>query len=137
MKKILSILLGSILSLTLASSVMAIGKVTGSIDSVNLSLDANGNGVINMADQVTFTASSNAGNNFVFMKCYQNGVFEVSSGSLNYSGPTFTTQPTGLYSGATDVTQPEDCTVELQTLWGNGHNRQFKTLATASFTVLP
>lgn len=109
------------------------GGSGGTISLVMVS-DANGNGLPNYGDQVTFAVSTTATSQpWVTAYCYQNGtlVYQQSNGIFPLSlGETFTLGPTPAWAGGA-----ADCTAYLQDWDSYSKNGKITNLASLDFSV--
>lgn len=104
---------------------------TGSISLAPLVYDANGNGLPNWKDVVTFNASTTAtANPYVNLMCYQNGTLVLSS-TLGYFPTALNTTYDFTLNSSWWTGGPAQCTAYLD-MWTK---QGWKHLASTSFPV--
>jgi hypothetical protein len=102
----------------------------GTIALAPLVYDANGNGLPNYGDTVTFDISTGATQPYVNLYCYQNGVLVAQGSNGFFDGALNLSRNFGLYSGKW-TGGAADCTAYLDTYTRQGWSH----LASTSFHV--
>ena len=106
------------------------GGSGSSIHLAPLVYDANGDGLPNHADVVTFNVSTAATEPFVNVRCYQNGALALNSWRGYFDGALDSSRDFALGSGAWP-SGAADCTANVKVY---AHNK-WNVLATTSFHV--
>jgi hypothetical protein len=104
------------------------GSTTGSgtISLAPLVYDANGNGLPNHGDTVTFDISTTASTPYVLLECYQSGALVLSGRKGYFEGSLDTNRNFGLASGVWQGGAAE-CTASIATQTKRGWSRHAST----------